>query len=299
VRRIELGSGATVTTEVRERQPDGSYSLVTPTTLALVLTRPDGTTQTYSSPTAASTGSYYQVIPAAHLAAVGNYQATWTATGPGAGTSYTNLAVYDPAADRHQLYVSVEELREVLGISDTERDGLLLRAATAASRQVDRHCGRRFWMDETATARVINPRRREVCDADGAHLLVPDIGDDEGLVVETGSAAGGWTTLATGAYELEPTDALDQGQPVTQLLRLGGRWSGGAGYRARITVRWGWPSIPDVAVQATTIQAARLFKRKDSPEGVMGSAEWGAIRLSRVDPDVQGLLQTLVLPGFA
>jgi hypothetical protein len=44
----------------------------------------------------------------------------------------------------------------------------------------------------------------------------------------------------------------------------------------------------------------RLYKRKDSPEGVLGTAEWGGpVRLSRVDPDVAALLTPFVIPGMA
>ena len=42
---------------------------------------------------------------------------------------------------------------------------------------------------------------------------------------------------------------------------------------------------------ATLIQAARLFKRKESPEGVLGGNDFGIVRVgTRVDPDVEMLL---------
>lgn len=67
----------------------------------------------------------------------------------------------------------------------------------------------------------------------------------------------------------------------------------------RITAQFGWPAVPDDISEAALIQAARLFKRKDSPEGVIGNAEWGVVRLSRRDPDVWNLIEQYVLPGFA
>ncbi|MDX2921298.1 hypothetical protein PV370_25695, partial [Streptomyces sp. NE06-03C] len=73
---------------------------------------------------------------------------------------------------------------------------------------------------------------------------------------------------------------------------------GVVGAGVQVTARWGWPAVPDEIVQATLIQAARLYKRKDSPEGVTGSAEWGVVRLSRRDPDVWALIEHYVLPGF-
>jgi hypothetical protein len=60
--------------------------------------------------------------------------------------------------------------------------------------------------------------------------------------------------------------------------------------RVRVTARWGWPSVPDGVAQAAALLAARLYRRKDSPEGVLGSSEWGAVRVARFDPDVEGLI---------
>lgn len=193
-------------------------------------------------------------------------------------------------------YATLEMLKARLKITDDDRDELLDTALAAASRYIDRHCGRRFWLDETATARVINPLRRVFRDDDGEHLLVKDIGDADGLVVQVGRDPA-WTTI-TSLVEAEPTDALDEGRPITSLLRVNAYWNAGAGQRVRVTARWGWPQVPDQVVEATLLQANRLFKRKDSPEGVSGSAEWGVIRVSRIDPDVQAMLTHLVLPGF-
>jgi hypothetical protein len=43
--------------------------------------------------------------------------------------------------------------------------------------------------------------------------------------------------------------------------------------------------------QATLIQATRLFKRKDAPFGVIGSAEMGQLQVvPTIDPDIKLLL---------
>lgn len=196
-------------------------------------------------------------------------------------------------------YADLAALREPLRLdpADTSQDSMLTRALSAASRGIDRTTGRRFWLDTGPVARVYNPRGRTVCDDDGETLLTDDIGSLTGLVVETGSA-GTWT--ATADFEPVPDNALLDGRPVTGLLRDSGTWglSYGARSRVRVTARFGWPQIPDDIEQATLIQASRLYKRKDSPEGVMGSAEWGVVRLSRRDPDVWALIEPFVLPGF-
>lgn len=195
-------------------------------------------------------------------------------------------------------YATLAMLKQSLTIesSDTTRDTLLNQALVAASRGIDRDTNRRFYLDASAMARTINPRKKTVVDDDGDHLLTADIGSLTGLIVEVGRT--GSFADVTASVEAEPTDALDQGRPVTSLLRISGAWPQGAGQRVRVTARWGWPTLPDVVVQATLIQAARLFRRKDSPEGVTGSAEWGVVRLSRIDPDVHALIKNLIVPSF-
>jgi gp6-like head-tail connector protein len=192
-------------------------------------------------------------------------------------------------------YTTLALLKEALKITDTDRDNLLNQAVSAASRGIDDHCGRRFYLDDTASARTYNPRRRIVRERDGDKLLVDDIGNVDDLLVEVGRGST-WTDI-TADIETEPENALTKGEPVTALLRFSGCWPIFRDQRVRVTAQWGWPAVPDVVAQAALIQAQRLFKRKDSPEGILGSAEWGVVRLSRIDPDVQSLIANLVLPG--
>lgn len=191
-------------------------------------------------------------------------------------------------------YATPAALKKSLGIIDTDRDDEIDQALAAASRGIDRDTGRRFWLDPVPVTRVFSPHGRIVRDEGGIRLLVDDIGDDADLVVETGSGAS-WTTTVD--YETAPDNALVRGRPITALSRNSGTWASGSA-RVRVTARWGWPAVPDEVVMATKIQAARLFKRKDSPEGVTGSAEWGVVRLSRIDPDVFALIRHFVVPGF-
>lgn len=195
------------------------------------------------------------------------------------------------------LYFPLAELKDRLKITDSDRDARLARNLAAASRSIDKTCGRRFYLDPAPVARILNPRSRTVLDEDGWHLLTADIGDVAGLVVQTGRTPA-WSDITT-QVEAEPTDALEQLQPVTSLLRIGGVWPSGGGQRVQVTARWGWPAVPDEVREATALLANRLFKRTDSPEGVLGSSEWGVVRLSRKDPDAYGLIENLVLPGIA
>ncbi|HEX4812248.1 MAG TPA: hypothetical protein VFV66_05795 [Nonomuraea sp.] len=195
------------------------------------------------------------------------------------------------------LYASVAQLKTMMGATDSDRDSLFADKLSAACRSIDDTTGRRFYLDPTASARILNPTRRLVQDEDGWHLLVPDIGDTSGLVVEVGRT-GAWTDV-TSRVEAEPTDAIAEQNAVTSLLMVGGTWPVGGGKRVRVTTRWGWPIVKPQISEASLLLAARLVKRKDSPEGVLGSAEWGVIRLSRTDPDVYALIQRYILPGLA
>lgn len=193
-------------------------------------------------------------------------------------------------------YGSVLALKQRLGIpdDDTSRDELLLSALGTASRGIERATGRRFWLDPEPVTRTYNPRRRLVREIDGELLLTDDIGSIDGMVVETGN---GTSFSPVTDYETWPENALADGKPITGLLRVFGIWAV-PGMRIRITTRFGWPVEPDPIPEASLIQAQRLYRRKDSPEGITGSAEWGVVRLSRRDPDVWNLIEPYILPGF-
>lgn len=192
-------------------------------------------------------------------------------------------------------YGTRQALKERLGIEadDDSRNTLLDAALGAASRGINKVTGRRFWLDDTASSRVYRLAGRVVCEADGDLLLVDDIGNIDDLVVETGGGLS-WTVIT--GYETQPDNALADGEPITALLRSGG-W-GTYNSRVRVTTRWGYPAEPEDITEASLIQASRLYKRKDSPEGIIGSAEWGVRNLSRRDPDVWALIEPYCLPGF-
>lgn len=194
--------------------------------------------------------------------------------------------------DDSVVYADLAAVKAALHIADTERDDQIEQAIAAASRSIDRATGRRFWADGVATARTFRVAGKTVRTRDGEKLLIDDVSALTDLAVAVGtltaySTVTGWETL--------PDNALDRDWPVTALLMPGGGWGGP---RVRVTAVWGWPVIPDDIVQAAQILAIRLWKRKDSPEGVLGNAEWGTVRLSRTDPDVAALISPFKLPGF-
>lgn len=170
--------------------------------------------------------------------------------------------------------------------AETSMDAALDSALAAASRGIDKACGRRFWLDPDPVERTFSTRGRVADGPDGALLLVDDIGNTTGMTVLDGSSA-------VTAYETTPDNAVLDGQPVTGLLLPSGTW----GSRVKVTARYGWPTVPEDVQEAALIQAARLYRRKDSPEGIAGNAEWGVLRLSRRDPDVWALISPYIAPN--
>jgi hypothetical protein len=193
------------------------------------------------------------------------------------------------------LYTDLETVKSSLGkITADDRDELINNAIRSACRWIDRRTGRRFYADQAATARTF-PIVGQSLYRDGEQvLLVDDIADETGLAVATGRT-GAWTVV-TGC-ETGPDNALAYGRAVTE-IRAGSGWLPASG-RIQVTARWGWPAVPDEIAQAAQLLAARLYRRKDSPQGVLGSSEWGVTRVSRVDPDVEALIGPFVIPVIA
>lgn len=189
-------------------------------------------------------------------------------------------------------YTTLLLLKAYVGETTTTNDDLLQQCLTTASRSIDSHCRRRFYVDETATARTYRLADRLIPDSYGDLVIVDDIADSTGLVVEVNNG-GTWTTVTD--YRLEPDNALALGRPVTYIRLPGSMWCLFSDAEIRVTAKWGWPSVPDEVVQATLLQAARLFKRKDSVGGTVGTEEFGFLRITRVDPDVQALLRPFVI----
>lgn len=258
--------GATVTLSIAGTAPDD---------VVLAVTAPDGTESTpatsFSSPnwSASVTANQYDVwLYAWSINDVIVEQGTFTVGGPWYGT----LAGLRKSINRRP--------------NDDTADDLLASALEAASRAVEEYCdGRVFYLADTATARTF-PTRRRLCLDEGYRLPVDDIGHAT-ITAEVGDGTT-WTAVAVETY---PENALAKGKAITGLVSQ----TDWAGHRlARITTRWGWPTEPAAVVRATQLQASRLYRRKDSPEGVAGSSEWGLVRVPNLDPDVKALLAPYV-----
>ena len=59
------------------------------------------------------------------------------------------------------------------------------------------------------------------------------------------------------------------------IIRTGNQWAPDAA------------NVPDEVVQAAVMDAAHLYRRRDSLDGTIAWGEMGAIRVGRSDPDVE------------
>ncbi len=277
---------------VRYRSVDSDRELIA-ATLTLTVTDPSGNSAIVATSNP-STGIYEATID---VDEAGFWQYQWAVTAPyedfddGQFTASTFVA---------PDYISLALLKHNQQATGTEDEEQMQLAITTASRKIEDHCHRRFWLDPSPTARVYLPTDpgRAIRILHGGvrceKLWVDDIATTTGLTVEVGYGST-WTTVDEDDYEFWPDNALADFKPIRALIRYGSSWTTGARERVRITTRHGWPAIPHGVPQATLIQANRYYLRKNSPEGVMGTAEWGLIRMSKVDPDVAELLKDLVL----
>lgn len=178
-------------------------------------------------------------------------------------------------------YAATSQMRDFARIGDGADDAQLDLAVAAASRAVDTTCNRQFGKVDVSEQRVYTP----VWDRRRARWVI-EIDDLQTAVGLTVAVTGGALT----SYTLEPRNATAQGRPWTLLVvdPASSVKPAGTEYEAAITASWGWTSVPTAIVQATLLQANRIFARRTSPYGVAGSPDAGSeLRLlARLDPDV-------------
>ncbi len=180
-------------------------------------------------------------------------------------------------------YATLADAKEWVGINDAQDDLLLERAIESASRSIDRFCGRKFFLDSAATARRFHRSSLTT-------LSTPDIGSSASMVLKTDENDDGVFETTHTSYQLEPYLITDRPATLVRLLDDVFPLHSSGRFAIELTARWGFPSTPIEVEQATLILATRIFKRKNSPEGVLSFAESGIIRVSVTDRDVTQLI---------
>jgi hypothetical protein len=192
-------------------------------------------------------------------------------------------------------YATLNEIKASARITDTIDDNLLELAVESASRMIDSYTQRYFYNAGTAV-RLFVPQDNYVTEIDDAISISK---------IETSDGDNFGVTWQTKDYQLEPLNGIVDGltgHPATRIRAvddfLFNVLAGEA--TVRVTGVWGWSAVPIAVKQATIIQAARIFKRNDSPLGIAGFGDMGVIRVgSQLDPDVRQLVEVYRKVRFA
>lgn len=183
-------------------------------------------------------------------------------------------------------YATLQQLKSAIGIADGFDDSALEMALEAASRQIDSYTERYFYNAGTAT-KIFAPIDNWVCPTEDFTTLTQ---------VQTSEDGDTWdTTWAADDWQAEPLNGRAGGL-VTSYTQIRAVEDYLFPYRngeatVRLTGTWGWSAVPIAITQATIILASRIFKRLDSPLGII-SNELGSMRIGfRLDPDVQHLIE--------
>lgn len=184
-------------------------------------------------------------------------------------------------------YATLTEVKSSLRIpsSDTVDDAMIELAIEAASREIDIVCERIFYQE--AGTRFFVPRDNYVCEIDDLRTLT---------TLKTSSGADGDfnITWSSTDLQLEPLNGIVGGieSPATQIRAVEDYLFtiDGGEATVEVTGTFGWDAIPTVIRQATVILSSRIFRRNDSPLGVMGFGDMGVVRVSRIDPDIDALI---------
>lgn len=194
-------------------------------------------------------------------------------------------------------YATLAQVKASLRITDSVDDSLIELAINSASRLIDAYTARVFYNLGTQ-ARFFSATDPYFCPIDDAQSIT----EVATALTSNGNYDTIWANPAAnqnnGDYQVEPLNAAYPTDgivaPITGVRAL---WrylfpTIGGNALVRVTGTWGWASVPDAITQACVIQAARIFKRNDSPLGIAGFGDMGVLRVGRaLDPDVQQLVE--------
>ncbi len=200
-------------------------------------------------------------------------------------------------------YLTTAEARTYAGLSDLADTELLDDVVTAVSRAIDNACQRTFFQ-QAAQARTFVTQSADLLTLGAFNDLVSITTlkfdrDGDGVFEETISATN-FGLLDSDFPETGPYTAVEL-YNQTWFPVPGGTAGTGRTKLTQVTGTWGWPAVPAQVKQACRLQVARVMKRQESPLGVAGFGEFGVVRVSRLDPDIDAMLQPykLLSPGIA
>jgi len=208
-------------------------------------------------------------------------------------------------------YITAVEFKHYTKIenSDTVDDAEISFAITAASRAIDKCCSerfngmgakRQFGQVAAPEARYYTPRWDN--DLIGWVIETDDFDDPTGLTVQVSAGGNDVYNGTITDYVLRPKNAIADKRVYTQIEIASVSNVQPIFFRdsAKITVKWGWTTVPTTIKTATLIQSHRFTKRRQSPMGVTGSPQKGteAKLLEEVDADIALMLTDYIKLGW-
>ena len=192
-------------------------------------------------------------------------------------------------------YATLADVKAAARITDDIDDSLLETAIESSSRDIDAYTERVFFnTGATAVTRIYIPENIFLLETD-------DIISVTSIKSDTTGEGGFDQTWATTDYQLEPLNGIVGGiaTPFTRIRAVGDylwpiyepRDINAGQASVQIVARFGFASIPSAIKQATILSSLRAYKRYESPTGVLGFSDMGVVRVGRLDPDVERLIQ--------
>ena len=193
-------------------------------------------------------------------------------------------------------YCSLADVKAAARITDSIDDTLLELSIESASREIDSYTERVFYSTGgTPVARVYIPQDIYLVETDDIVSVT---------TVKSDSAWDGtfditWTATD---FQLEPLNGRAGGidTPATRIRAIGDylwpvyepRNVNSNQASVQVTGVFGFATVPTAVRQATILSALRQYKRYESPTGVLGFSDIGAVRVgTKLDPDVERMIQ--------
>ena len=298
---------------------NASGTVTDPAAISCVVTDPTGAVLTYTfggSPpynivTRTSLGNYALSLTGITLA--GLYTTTWVGTGNSVNqiSPYTVRIVPLSAVGTGMSlwYTGREELKSRLNITDSGSDYEIQLAIQAVTNWINTYCGRHFYqmteartyvptniwelpVDDIVSTQAVAAATTVSLDYDGDGIYevnwgnpAPPVGTGLNYALKLGTPGG--------YQDNYNVNAAGVPRPYTQLQALmsgQGQNPAGGGWlpfvwpythlnRVQVTATWGWPVIPPSVQQASLLLCTDVFKSKDAPWGIAGTAETGLMRV--------------------
>ena len=185
-------------------------------------------------------------------------------------------------------YTTTSLVKASLGIPSgtTSEDAYIEDAIDAAEDEINEYCDRTFVADGSATARVYQPSTNVL-------VYTDDFYTTTSLVVKQDDSNDG--TYGTTLTITEDFIVVGNSAPFNCIRSVSSPFPRYTSNRptVQVTAKWGYKTaVPAAVAQAALILSARLFQRRSSPLGIAAGIvnDFGPIRITRQDPDIQRLL---------